>query len=124
MPNLVLEYSRNVKVSDPGELLRKINMAVFAVGVFDADDIKTRAIACDHFLVGVDDDDRGFMHLKISMGPREAATETRIAKAAANALEPIARMAGVAMQVCVEILHVQVGTYQKLEIPGMSGIPR
>ena len=113
MPNLVLEYSANLEI-DPERAIAAINAAIAACGVFDDDDIKTRATKFDDWLVGSQGRGDGFAHLKFSMGPRDAAIEGALADAAMRAMQETIRTPdGTQAQLCVEILHVVMPPYRK-----------
>jgi 5-carboxymethyl-2-hydroxymuconate isomerase len=113
MPNLVLEYSANL-ILDVDETLQRVNAAIAGCKVFDDDDIKTRATRFERYLVGSEGRGDGFAHLRISMGPRDAETEGRIADAAIAAMQATIRVPeGVRAQLCVEVLHVVMPPYRK-----------
>ncbi len=54
MPNLVLEYSNSVdeRVNVQG-LLEDLHQVVMECGLFDIPSIKSRALRCHHWLVGM-----------------------------------------------------------------------
>jgi 5-carboxymethyl-2-hydroxymuconate isomerase len=113
MPNLVLEYSANLDL-DVAATLKAINTAIASCGVFADDDIKTRATRFDGWLVGSEGRGDGFAHLRISMGPRDAAIEGAIADAAMHAMHETIRTRGsMRAQLCVEVLHVVMLPYRK-----------
>jgi 5-carboxymethyl-2-hydroxymuconate isomerase len=109
-----LQFSSNLEGALDDGVLAAINLAASESDLFDELDIKTRAIAFDRWQVGTASRERGFLHLVVAMAPRSAALEGSLSKALADALERSVRMPqGVCVQLCVEIVHVDTGTYVK-----------
>ena len=62
MPHLTLEYTRNLTGFNPSKALNAINEAMFDSGLFSEADIKSRALACEQFCIGVEAAPRAFAH--------------------------------------------------------------
>ncbi len=80
MPHLILEYSNNLPepVNLP-TLFGQLNAAVAEMGPFRLADIKARAIAHDHFLIGAGSPNAVFVHLTVGIfGGRDPALQKRI----------------------------------------------
>ena len=66
MPHCVIEYARPLAdTCDLNELLRRVHQAAFDSGLFSLDDIKTRALAVDHYLTG--DGTGDFVHIDLKI---------------------------------------------------------
>lgn len=68
MPNIVLEYSNSVdeRVNIQG-LLEDLHQVALECGLFKADDVKSRALRCHHWLIGEHDDQLDFIHLTLEL---------------------------------------------------------
>ncbi|WP_257305231.1 5-carboxymethyl-2-hydroxymuconate Delta-isomerase [Geothrix campi] len=68
MPHCILETSNNLlDHPDWVDLLRKINRALVATGLFTSADIKSRAIQHDHFVIGDGAADQAFVTLNVQI---------------------------------------------------------
>ena len=115
MPHLTLEYTRNLKALDPLVTLQRLNAALLASGQFAADDIKSRAIALDHWQVGVTGAEQAFAHVKIALlAGRTPEVRRALADAVLAALRPCCTApAGIALQCCVETQEIDRASYAK-----------
>lgn len=69
MPHCVIEYARPLADKcDLSELLRRVHQAAFDSGLFGLEDIKTRALAVDHYLTGSGNAEFVHINLKILSG--------------------------------------------------------
>lgn len=89
MPHCILEYSSNIPL--PPEMrgvLRSLHQALVETGLFKLNDIKSRAIRRDDFLIGDGDGTRTFVALEIQIFTgRDAATRKAIAQKAMEILQ-------------------------------------
>src|ERR1051325_874059 len=68
MPHIVLEYSNNLPDAiDVPPVLRRLHDELAALGPFALDDIKSRAIAFDRFIVAAGAPDAVFAHVTVSI---------------------------------------------------------
>ncbi len=81
MPHLTLEYSANLATLapafNPAAALAAINRAAFASGLFGEADIKSRALACEQFCIGVEAAPRAFAHLRVALLSGRSGEERR-----------------------------------------------
>lgn len=81
MPHLTLEYSANLATLapafKPAAALAAINRAAFASGLFSEADIKSRALACEQFCIGVEAAPRAFAHLRVALLSGRSGEERR-----------------------------------------------
>lgn len=81
MPHLTLEYSANLATLapafTPAAALAAINRAAFASGLFGEADIKSRALACEQFCIGVETAPRAFAHLRVALLSGRSGEERR-----------------------------------------------
>jgi 5-carboxymethyl-2-hydroxymuconate isomerase len=68
MPNLILEYTNSVdeRVNVQG-LLEDLHQVALESGLFRADDIKSRALRCHHWLIGERGDSDDFIHITFEL---------------------------------------------------------
>ncbi|WP_375751718.1 5-carboxymethyl-2-hydroxymuconate Delta-isomerase [Vibrio sp. HN007] len=68
MPNLVMEYTNSVdeRVNVQG-LLEDLHQVTIDSGLFAADDVKTRALRCHHWLIGNKGDSEDFIHISFEL---------------------------------------------------------
>lgn len=68
MPNMVLEYTNSVdeRVNMQG-LLEDLHQVALDCGLFQADDIKSRALRCHHWLIGEHGDSEDFIHITFEL---------------------------------------------------------
>ena len=77
MPHLTLEYTRNLADFDPAQALAALNEAMFDSGLFGEADIKSRALACEQFCIGVEAAPRAFAHLRVALLSGRSGEERR-----------------------------------------------
>ena len=72
MPHMVLEYSDNVLDRPvPGLLLAALHDALVACGPYNMQDIKSRIVRHDHYMVSDGQNDQAFVHLQLAIMPRD-----------------------------------------------------
>lgn len=89
MPHCILEYSANViDRPDTGRLLAEIHVALMATGLFVLEDIKSRVVRHEQYLVGNGDPARAFVTLNVQiLGGRSDEVKAQISEAALEALK-------------------------------------
>ena len=115
MPHLTVEYTKNLTSLNANALLLKLNQALTAAGNFEDIDIKSRAIALDHYLVGTSAGDKAFIHVKLSI---LSGRTSHVKQALSNSLLQVLSDTTIAqqnmhIQLCVEILEIDRETYTK-----------
>lgn len=118
MPHVTIQATPNVVIDQPAALLRSVNAALYASGVFEkATDIKTRLMTMEDFLVGVEDDEQahGFVYVLLKlMSGRTEETKAQLAQALLDSLDDLKNQQSgrVAVQLCVEVEEIS-GCYVK-----------
>ena len=120
MPHLTLDYSPNLPGFDPAAALAAINQAAVASGLFDEADIKSRAIACAHFQVGLQPTGRAFAHLRAALlAGRSPAQRKELADRLLAALNAtVDRKNGLKIQLSVETVEIDRASYAKEIVDG------
>lgn len=120
MPHLTLEYTCNLSDFDPNRALAAINAAMLDSGLFGEADIKSRAIALDHFLVGVQATPRAFAHVRIALlSGRTSEARKKLADAVLAALSSaVNSQNGMKIQLSVETVNLDRTSYAKAVING------
>ncbi len=115
MPHLTLEFSGNLAGFDAKQTLSKLNQALVASGQFEEVDIKSRALACDTFLVGLARDGRAFVHVKLALlNGRPAEIKQALSSALLEVLrETCSGITTCQLQLSVEILEIERALYSK-----------
>jgi 5-carboxymethyl-2-hydroxymuconate isomerase len=115
MPHLTLEYSGNLATHfDPRKLLLKLNEALLETGVFKEEDIKSRALPLDTFLIGTSLGERAFIHLKLFiLSGRPPELKRDISRKLLDVLQDIGSMPEFEVQLCVEVHENDRETYSK-----------
>lgn len=67
MPNLTLEYTRNLPRVDLQAVLAECNQALAESGQFSEIDIKSRAIRVEDFVIGTAPDNRAFVYATLAL---------------------------------------------------------
>ena len=69
MPHCVIEYASDAFSNEEIKLLvKKVHQGLLASSLFNASDIKTRAIACDYYQIG-EQPEMKFVHFNIAIMP-------------------------------------------------------
>jgi 5-carboxymethyl-2-hydroxymuconate isomerase len=115
MPHLTLEYTKNLNTLDARRALFELNQVLVKSGHFKEPDLKSRAIPLETFLVGTSPEERAFVHLKLSiLSGRTAQDKQELSGQLLQALRRIcAGDIGCHLQLCVEILEMDRGSYVK-----------
>ena len=120
MPHLTLEYSNNLANFAPARALAALNSAMFDSGLFSEPDIKSRALALEHFRVGVRSLPRAFAHVRIALlAGRSEAERKELAEAVLAALRAtVDASTGAEIQLSVETVDLDRGSYAKAVLNG------
>ena len=65
MPHLIVHYSANLTALDPLELLKDLNTVLLKTELFSVNDIKSRVFKDEVFLIGLEDHQEAYVHLKL-----------------------------------------------------------
>lgn len=115
MPQLTVEYTANVAGFDPLPALRAMNRVLAATGEFKEVDIKSRARRVEDFIVGTEEDQRGFIHAKLAiLSGRSEDTKKKVSAVLLEALQAACpRVPGLHIQLCAEIVDIDRASYAK-----------
>lgn len=115
MPHLTLEYTAGQPGFDPGAALKRINAAVVATGICGEPDLKSRAVELTHFRVGVEDEPRGFAHVRAALlSGRTPEQRKALSAAILEALKSLfPTPAAGTFQLTVETVDMDRGSYAK-----------
>ncbi|MFY3384937.1 5-carboxymethyl-2-hydroxymuconate Delta-isomerase [Paracidovorax sp. MALMAid1276] len=116
MPHLTIEYSANLARYPEADTLTALNAALCAhPQVQDEADLKTRFIATSSFEIGTAPAHRAFVHaqLRVLSGRTPEAKKELSDIIAAVLRERTPRPAGVMVQLSVEIVDMDRGSYAK-----------
>ena len=116
MPHLVVEYSGNLPHYPEAETLTALNATLCAhPEVQDEADLKTRFIVADSFEIGTAPAQRAFVHaqLRLLAGRSAEAKKELSDRIAAVLRERTPRPQGVMVQLSVEVVDMDRGSYAK-----------
>ena len=108
MPHCVIEYSEGL--ASPSKLLNAVFQGAVNSALFETDDIKTRAIAFNHYLTG--DTPQDFVHVtaKILTG-RNAEQRSRLSQAI---LSELSQLSLSSVSLTVDIVEIESASYAKV----------
>lgn len=116
MPHLVVEYSGNLPHYPEAETLTALNAALCAhPEIQDEADLKTRFVVADSFEIGTAPTQRAFVHaqLRLLAGRSSEAKKELSDRIAAVLRERTPRPPGVMVQLSVEVVDMDRGSYAK-----------
>lgn len=116
MPHLTIEYSGNLPHYPEAETLTALNAALCAhAEVQDEADLKTRFVVADSFEIGTAPAQRAFVHAQLRLlSGRTAAAKKELSECIAAVLrDRTPRPNGVMVQLSVEIVDMDRGSYAK-----------
>jgi 5-carboxymethyl-2-hydroxymuconate isomerase len=122
MPHLRLEYTSNLSYCDWKAALLRLNAALTETGHVDEIDIKSRARAVDHFVIGTSAEKRGFVHVTLLlMSGRSTEIKSSLSQILLEELRDIfPGSPETHVQLCVEVVDIDRDTYAKAVIPPLS----
>ncbi|RZL63637.1 MAG: 5-carboxymethyl-2-hydroxymuconate Delta-isomerase [Variovorax sp.] len=120
MPHLVVEHSTNLGQLPLADLLPALNRQLTASPeILDETDLKTRVVGVDQFRVGNEADGRAFVHaqLRLLSGRSPEAKRDLSERIAVVLRQFVPRPAGVLVQLSVEVIDMDRGSYVKEKLP-------
>jgi 5-carboxymethyl-2-hydroxymuconate isomerase len=119
MPHINIEYTANVASTfDADAMLRSVNARIIESGLFEPEQVKSRAIALPHFRVGNADAGEAFLHARIHLVEgRSIAQRKQLGAAVVEAIGAALKPApGLRVQITAELNEMLAETYQKLVV--------
>ncbi|HAL37268.1 MAG TPA: 5-carboxymethyl-2-hydroxymuconate isomerase [Polaromonas sp.] len=116
MPHLIVEYSRNLAGFPEAQALTELNQAVTASPeIADEADLKTRFVVANSFAIGTAPGPRAFVHAQLRLlSGRTPEAKRDLSECVAAVLRRLApKPAGVLVQLSVEIVDMDRGSYTK-----------
>ena len=120
MPHLVIEHSANLGDLPLADMLPALNRQLTASPeILDETDLKTRVLVVDQFRVGNEAQARGFVHAQLRLlSGRSAEVKHDLSERIAKVLrEFVPRPAGMLVQLSVEVVDMDRGSYVKERLP-------
>ena len=111
MPHCIVEYSKGIKNSlDINKLVELVHQTTFDSGLFEIDDIKTRAVQFDHYMVGYGHSESIHVVIKIMPG-RAIDVRKSLSLSVAQVLSELTLPA---TSITVQIEEIDKTTYSKI----------
>ncbi|WDE10794.1 5-carboxymethyl-2-hydroxymuconate Delta-isomerase [Thalassomonas haliotis] len=108
MPHNIIEYSAELEAHIP-EIIQAVHQGSFESGLFDEQDIKTRALAYQHTRLG--QDSRFFIHVQAKLlSGRTPEQKKHLSQAV---LKQLAQLDLHAISLTVEVLDIDKSSYAK-----------
>lgn len=118
MPHLHLAYSANLAV-DADHLLVQLNRTLLDTGLFAEADIKSRAQAFEHYLVGRADTASAYAHITLwLLSGRSETTRSAVAQQLLAALQAAIGATTQPLQLTVDVQEINRAVYAKAMLPG------
>ncbi|MCL1073269.1 5-carboxymethyl-2-hydroxymuconate Delta-isomerase [Shewanella dokdonensis] len=113
MPHIVIEYAAVLRQQlDIGELVSKVHKGAIASGLFNPDAVKTRAYACDDYLLG-QGDANDFIHIRMSIMPGRSDSQKQ--QLTQSVWQAMSALAADVSCVSVEVAELHQPSYLKQE---------
>lgn len=118
MPNLTLEYTRNLPAFAPLAALQECNQTLDESGQFAEIDIKSRAVAVDTFVIGTVPDNRAFVHATLALlSGRPPEVKRDLSHRLLSVLQRhIPATPGLHIQIVVELQDMERDSFSKLHV--------
>lgn len=120
MPHLIANYSANLTELDPQQLLKDANVALIETDLFVANDIKSRAFKDEIFLIGLNETEEAYIHLKLYLlSGRMQEQKQAVGAALLHRLEQksyIQSEVSFPIQLCVEVIDMPKENYFKATV--------
>jgi 5-carboxymethyl-2-hydroxymuconate isomerase len=116
MPHITVEYSSNVfERPAPRPFLRRLHDTLIGCGPYKMEDIKSRLVMHDDFLVSSGETDQCFVHLQLAIMPRDPEIMKQTSAALMEVLKDVfsASLADKNCALSVEIRLLDKDTYVK-----------
>ncbi|AMM23762.1 5-carboxymethyl-2-hydroxymuconate Delta-isomerase [Variovorax sp. PAMC 28711] len=120
MPHLIVEHSANLGELPLGDLLPALNRSLTgSPEILNETDLKTRFVTIDQFRVGNQAGARGFVHaqLRLLSGRTPEAKHDLSERIAVVLRQFVPRPAGMLVQLSVEVVDMDRGSYVKEKLP-------
>lgn len=113
MPNIVMEHTISVegRVNIQG-LLEDLHQVALDSGLFQKDDVKSRALRCRHWLIGEYEDSEDFIHITFEM--LSGRTDEQKKSLSNQLIEILTAQAGTVKSLSVNIRDMDRGSFQKV----------
>lgn len=106
MPHVTIELSDTIQADDM-MILKAVNQALDASGVFRLSDIKSRLYRSECVLIGDGQGEQGFVYVKLAiMSGRSNTIKAQLGDSVLNALKSVLDDANPALQYAVEIVDL------------------
>lgn len=117
MPHCIFEYSANI-ADDPSwpQIILKVHEKLISTGLFVAEDIKSRVLRHENFVIGTGEQNQSFITLNIQMlDGRSDDTKCELARMASEILiEAFPKsLAGQKCSITVQISEIHRVSYQR-----------
>ncbi|AWL28890.1 5-carboxymethyl-2-hydroxymuconate Delta-isomerase [Acinetobacter defluvii] len=120
MPQMIVEYSDNIKNLDHQALMLDLNHALFDTGLIDHSfNIKTRIRANQDFLIGFGDNNQAYIHVRLAiMTGRTLEQRKLISDQLFRCLKNFEKYQaiGLEVQLCVELAEMLRDVYGKISV--------
>ncbi|MFW6753556.1 5-carboxymethyl-2-hydroxymuconate Delta-isomerase [Pseudomonas glycinae] len=119
MPHLHLEYTANLPHLNADVALIRLNNTLVGSGQFSAEfDIKSRATKVETFKVGTAMNERAFVAVRLALfSGRSSEIKTQLSQSLLAVLQELCEWpVGVEVQLSVELLDIDRGSYNKTAI--------
>ncbi|NNP76751.1 5-carboxymethyl-2-hydroxymuconate isomerase [Acinetobacter sp. Ac_3412] len=120
MPHLIANYSANLTELNPHQLLKDANIALIETDLFVAHDIKSRAFKDEIFLIGLNETEEAYIHLKLYLlSGRTQAQKQAVGAALLQRLQQksyIQSKFSYPIQLCVEVIDMPKEDYFKATV--------
>jgi 5-carboxymethyl-2-hydroxymuconate isomerase len=119
MPHINIEYTANIASAfDADATLRAVNAIIIGSGLFEPEQVKSRAIALPYFRVGNAEAGEAFVHARIHLVAGRSVEQRKLLGAAVveairRSLQPAP---GLRVQITAELNEMLVETYQKVVV--------
>ena len=119
MPHLIVEYSGNLPHFPEAQAMSELNATLCAhPEVLDEADLKTRFVVADSFAIGTAPAQRAFVHAQLRLlSGRTPEAKKALSDRIATVLRDLTpRPVGVMVQLSVEVMDMDRGSYTKERI--------
>lgn len=120
MPNLTLEYTRNLPAFDINAVLVDCNRALAESEQFLEIDIKSRAFGVDDFVIGTASGNRAFVYARLALlSGRSAEIKRDLGQRILSILQQhFPPIPGLTIQLAVELIDMERDSFSKITIAG------
>lgn len=120
MPNLTLEYTRNLPAFDINAVLVDCNRVLAESGQFLEIDIKSRAFGIDDFAIGTASGQRAFVYATLALlSGRSVEIKRDLSQRILSVLQQhFPSIPGLTLQIAVELTDMERDSFSKITIAG------